>query len=98
MLLSVASRNPDGLSEAQIKKMSKEETVPAGKYRPKRRNELTATEQEEILDAYMQSHLTQSEIARRYRVTTRLVCNLYRESKKKPQKLRDAKEHEKQAE
>ena len=58
MILSVASRNPDGRSEAEIKRQSLEETVPTGKYRPRRRNELSATELEDILAAYRQSHLT----------------------------------------
>ena len=33
------------------------ETVPAGKYRPRRRNELTTTEKESILTAYRESNL-----------------------------------------
>ena len=33
------------------------ETVPGGKYRPRRRNELTATEKESIVTAYRETNL-----------------------------------------
>ena len=33
--LSVASRNPDGLSETMMKELAKQETVPCRQYRPR---------------------------------------------------------------
>lgn len=58
MKLSVAANNPEGLSEMQIKERSQVETWPTRKYRPRRRYELSVEEQEDIVTAYRQSHLT----------------------------------------
>ena len=74
-----------------------QEIVPSGKYKPRRRNQLSSEEHEAIVDAYFQEHLPQKEIALRHRVTERLVSNLICESKSKPEKLRDLKAREKLA-
>jgi len=67
--LSVASRNPDGKSEKDLKKLWQQETVPCRQYKPRRRKTLSLSELEEITDAYIRKHLPQKEVARRYRVT-----------------------------
>ena len=70
--------------------------MPARKYRLRRRNGLAAAEQQEIVDSYVKEYIPQKEIARRHRVTPALVSALVRDSKKKPEKLREVKEREKQ--
>ena len=44
------------------------------------------------MKAYQVKYESQKEIARRFRVTEQLVSDLVCESKKRPEKLRDAKE------
>ena len=80
-----------------IDQLSMHEIVPSGKYKPRRRNQLRSEEHEAIIEAYYQEHISQKEIARRHRVTERLVSNLICESKAKPEKLRDLKAREKLA-
>ena len=53
MVLSVASRSPEGKSEQEIEKSYQQETVPCGQYKPRRRKTLSLSEQEEITDAYI---------------------------------------------
>ena len=42
--MSVASRNPLGLSEGEIKEQVQKEVVPGPKYKPRRRRELSMKE------------------------------------------------------
>ena len=50
---------------------------------------------QEIVDCYLHRHHTQSDIARLYRISHRLVSNLVIESKRWPGKLRERKAAEK---
>ena len=56
---------------------------------------LSVMEQETIVDEYVNKYVPQKEIALRHRVTVQLVRDLVSESKKMPEKLRDAKAREK---
>ena len=71
------------------------ETVPCRQYRSRHRKLLSVSEQEKIVDEYVSKYFSQKEIARRFRVTVQLVRDLVKESRKKPEKLRLAKEQEK---
>ena len=81
MVYSVASRNPEGLSERQIAQQMVSETVPARKYKPRHRRELSVEEQESIVQEYHVQQLPQKDIARRFRVTPQLVSYLVSESR-----------------
>ena len=48
------------------------------------------------MDSYVKEYIPQKEIARCHRVTPALVSALVRDSKQKPEKLREVKEREKQ--
>jgi hypothetical protein len=52
------------------------------------------TEQETIVDEYVNKYVPQREIAQRHRITVQLVRDLVSESRKKPEKLRLAKKKE----
>ena len=65
------------------------------KYRPRHRNNLTAAEQQQIVDSYVKEYIPQKEVARRFRITPQLVSNLVTDSKKRPEKLREVKAREK---
>ena len=69
-MLSVASRSIDGYSELDLKRQSQEEIVPNRQYRPRRRRELTLSEQQDIISSYILDYIPQKEIALKYRVTT----------------------------
>ena len=85
------------MSKSEIDQRFTHDIVPSGKYKPRRRNQLPSEEHEAIVEAYFHEHISQKEIARRHRVTERLVSNLICESKTKPEKLRDLKAREKLA-
>ena len=70
MVLSVASRNPDGRSEKDIRKVQLSECEPGRQYCPRRRKTLTLEEQKSIVVAYLEEHLLMNDVAQRYRVTT----------------------------
>ena len=69
MILSVASRDPEGLSEKERKKREQQESVPGRLYKKRSRSSLTADEQQEIIDAYMKDNIPQKEVAKRFRIT-----------------------------
>ena len=80
----------------EIKQQAMLETVPCRKYRARRRHELSAEDEENIVRAYTQDYMTQKDVARKFRVTETLVSDLVRESRKKPEKLREKKMREEQ--
>ena len=94
---SVASRNPLGQSETEIKNQTMKETVPARQYRARHRKNVSLKEQQEIVDEYLEKNYQQKEIARRFRVKVQLVRDLVRESKNNPEKMNEAKKREKKA-
>ena len=55
--MSVASRNPEGLSESEIKKWYQQETIPGPNYKPRRRRELSLKEQEQIVNEFLKKVL-----------------------------------------
>ena len=67
------------------------ETVPCRQYKPRHRKSLSVTELQAIVDAYTKDYMSQEDVARKFRVTTTLVSNLVAESKKKPEKMKEAK-------
>ena len=95
LTLSLAAHDPDGLGESAKRTKAQLECVPARKYRLRRRNDLTAAEQQQIVDSYVKEYIPQKEVARRFRVTPLLVSNLVTDSKKRPEKLREVKAREK---
>ena len=74
--MSVASRNPLGLTEGQLRDILLKETVPVKKYKARRRREVSLEEREEIVDVYLKEYLPQKDIAQRHRVKTQLVSDL----------------------
>ena len=95
--MSVASRNPEGLTEGELRKILLKETVPVKKYKARRRLEVSLDEREEIVDEYLKEYLPQKDIAQRHRVKTQLVSDLVYERKNNPEKHRVEKEKEKLA-
>ena len=72
--------------------MRQEEIVPSTKYRPRRRNQLSLQDLDDIVSAYTNESITQKEVARKYRVSLQLVRDLVSESRNNPEKRRSAKE------
>ena len=72
----MASRNPLGLTEGQLRDILLKETVPVKKYKARRRREVSLEEREEIVDEYLKEYLPQKDIAQRHRVKTQLVSDL----------------------
>ena len=70
-----------------MKEAAQWETVPARKYRPRRRCELSAADIKSIVEEYKVEYIPQKEVARRFRVTVPLVSNFVCEAKSKPSKL-----------
>ena len=68
------------------------------KYRKRRRPELTAAEEQEIVDSYLRKGLYQAEVAKLHRVTPDLVSRLVTEAGHHPEKLREKKAREKRLE
>ena len=66
--------------------LRKEEIVPSGKYRARRRKEISLDEQQEIVEQYLGKHWPMKEIALKHRITNNLVMNLVQEARKKPEK------------
>ena len=66
----MASRNPEGLTEGQLREILLKETVPVKKYKARRRLEVSLEEREEIVDEYLKEYLPQKDIAQRHRVKT----------------------------
>ena len=50
---------------------------------------------EAITDTYIVKHLSREDVARKFRVTQRLVSDFICEFRTKPEKMREAKAHEK---
>ena len=94
--MSVASRNPEGLSESEIKKWYQQETIPGPNYKPRRRRELSLKEQEQIVDEFLKKFWPQKEIARLHRVSVRLVSDLVCERRNNPEKMKLAKTKQKE--
>ena len=70
------------------------ETVPAKKYRPRRRPELSAEDELNIVESYTVKYMSQKRVAQRFRVTKSLVSNLVCEARKMPEKLEKKKDRE----
>ena len=83
--LSVASRSPEGQSEAEIKKVEQLDSVPGRQYCVRRRKVLSLEDQERIVEAYQMQYIPQREVDRRFRVTTQLVRDLVSETNNQPE-------------
>ena len=84
---STRASNPEGLLEKEIKARELRDEPPGCRYKKRKRRELSCIEIYEIVDCYLNRHHTQSDIARLYRVSHRLVNQLVIESKRRPDKL-----------
>ena len=93
--MSVASRHPEGKSEAIIKMQTRVESFPGRQYKPRRRKELSLKEWQDIADAYIVQHIPRKDVVRQFRVTEQLVSDLVCEARTKPEKMRQAKASEK---
>ena len=91
MILSKPSSNVEGLTETQIRQKALRETPPGNYYRARRKKELSLTEQEEIINKYLATNMTQKEVAGHYRVTEQLVRDLVTEYKKRPDSFKERK-------
>lgn len=89
--------NPEGLLEKELRERERTDTMPGHKYKKRHRKELEAEEIEDIVHKYQVQHLTQVETAKQHRISPSLVSRLVEESKKQPEKLRETKLKEKNA-
>ena len=94
--MSVASRNPQGLSEGKIKELNQKEMIPGPYYKPRRRREISLKEQDQIVNEFLKNFWPQKEIARLHRVSVRLVSDLVCERRNNPEKMKMAKAKEKE--
>ena len=92
---STRASNPEGLLEKEIKARELRDEPPGCQYKKRKRRELSSFEMQEIVHCYLNRHHTQSDIARLYRISHRLVSNLVIESKRWPAKMRNRKQTEK---
>ena len=65
------------------------------RYKPRRLGELSSKDMVDICHSYLVEKLSQTEVAKKYRVTADLVSRLISEHKKMPEKVRDRKQKEK---
>ena len=95
MRYSTAAHNPEGLQEKEIRARHMQEKPASRKYKHRRRCQLSSEEIEEIVAACDEGSLTQAEVAKKFKVKAALVHQLVKEAEKKPEKLRNLKQREK---
>ena len=92
---STRASNPEGLLEKELRARERLDGPAGRKYKKRHRNELTSTEITNIVHCYLFEHLTQAEVARKFRISPPLVSQLVTDARRKPEKLREKKAREK---
>lgn len=75
--------NLDKLTEGAQKIIYQSENQPGRKYKPRRKSELDKEELDSILDSYFENQMQHQDIAKKYRVTNKLVRDLICEAKRR---------------
>ena len=83
---SKPEHNPEGLSEAQLKRWRQSERGLASKCKKRHKKELPSTIRTEIVRLYTEEHIHQHEIAKLYKISKILVSRLVIEATQQPEK------------
>ena len=81
--------------EKELRARKRRDTPVGRAYRKRRRPELMAAEEQEIVDQYLYNGQFQTEVAKQHRVAPDLVSRLVTESQCQPEKFRQKKAKEK---
>ena len=93
---SKPSHNIEGRTEKDLSKQRAAEKMSISKFKKRHRKDLSAAEIEAIVAASNEPFLMQKDIAIRFRITQTLASTLIREAKRKPEKLQNLRERERQ--
>ena len=83
---SMPSRNPEGLSEVQLRRLGQSERGLTRKYKKRHKKELPSAIRTEIVRLYTEEHMHQHEIAKLFKISGPLVGRLVKEAKQFPEK------------
>jgi len=91
---STKADNPEGLKEKDIKAREVLQIFPVRKFKKRTSSQLSYNEVTDIVDTYLHKQCTQAEVARQFRVTTKLVSNLVNKHIKHPDLFQNKKRKE----